>query len=109
MGGEIEDSALEVLHTCPLTNLTGERLFRDFDYCLNTKRNASLFHRTTRNMWKHNRTAKFLSRQSQSMTQKLIKKAIRYGPVYKRQSMEAKEAILKKTASKMCGTQKEKR
>ncbi|GFO08909.1 hypothetical protein PoB_003541400 [Plakobranchus ocellatus] len=92
--GELEESVLKVLKTCPLTNLTGERLFGDLDYCINVRRNASLFLRSTRNMWKHNKTEKFLSKQNERISKKLLKNAIKYGPVYKQRSIETKNKIL---------------
>ncbi|KAK3769900.1 hypothetical protein RRG08_048112, partial [Elysia crispata] len=93
-GGEIEDCVPEVLKTCPLTNLTGERMFGDFDYCINVRRNASLLHRSTRNMWKRNRTEKFLSDENPDKTRQLVKRAIEYGPVYKKRNVLEKQKLL---------------
>ncbi|GFS20488.1 hypothetical protein ElyMa_003314300 [Elysia marginata] len=46
-GGDTGEDVKKVLKTCPLTNLTGERLFGDLDYDLNKRRNASLCIRST--------------------------------------------------------------
>lgn len=101
-GGAIEESVLKVLKTCPLTNLTGERLFGDLDYCMNVRRNASLFLRSTRNMWKRNKTAKFLEKKSEKISKKLVQEAIEYGNVYKKRSLETKKKNFRNSSSQRC-------
>ncbi|GFS24279.1 hypothetical protein ElyMa_003411500, partial [Elysia marginata] len=54
--GDVPQDVLDVLKTCPLTNLIGERLFGDLDFDMSKRRRASLLLRTSLNMWKHNKT-----------------------------------------------------
>ena len=57
----------KILDTCPLTNLTGERLFGDLDYDMHKQRRASLHLRSTVTMFKHNDTINwFLSLDGKS-------------------------------------------
>ena len=41
-GADLNSNLIEILKTCPVTNLTGERLFGDFDFDLQKRRNTSL-------------------------------------------------------------------
>ncbi|GFO48411.1 hypothetical protein PoB_007491600 [Plakobranchus ocellatus] len=49
-GDAIPDSVMEILNTCPLTNLVGERLFGDLDFDMTKRRHSSLHHRSMINM-----------------------------------------------------------
>ncbi|GFO25770.1 hypothetical protein PoB_005227500 [Plakobranchus ocellatus] len=71
-GGDVPEHVRDLLDTCPLTNLTGERLFGDLDYSMIKRRTASTFFHSTINMWKHNRTSNFLSTKSPTARKKLI-------------------------------------
>ena len=59
----IPDDVVQVLKTCPLTNLTGERLFGDLDFDMFKRRRASLFLRSSINMWKRNKTGQWMSKK----------------------------------------------
>ena len=59
-GSHIDQETQYILNTCPLTNLSGERLFGDMDYDQLRRRLASTHHRSTVIMWKNNNTAKWL-------------------------------------------------
>jgi hypothetical protein len=59
-GEELEEDVKKVLGSCPLTNLIGERLFGDLDFDMNKSRNSSLSLRSTKTMWRRNRTAKWM-------------------------------------------------
>ena len=61
--GEVPQDIVDVLRTCPLTNLIGERLFGDLDFDMSKKRKASLHLRTSINMWKHNRTSQWIHKK----------------------------------------------
>ena len=54
--GEIREDVQKILDTCPMTNLTAERLFGDLDYDMNKHKRASLNLRSTTIMWKRNDT-----------------------------------------------------
>ena len=98
---DLSEDVRNVLQSCPLTNLTGERLFGDLDYCINKSRNASLILRSTVNMWKHNQTEKWLSKKSKSVSKALIERAIKYGPEWKRKSMLEKKAVDEKVQARI--------
>ncbi|GFO41302.1 hypothetical protein PoB_006780700 [Plakobranchus ocellatus] len=100
-GGELDEDVKVILKTCPLTNLTGERLFGDFDFDLNKRRNASIHIRSTTSMWKHNATRRWLDKQSIGMARKLVRKAIQYGPEWKKKSKEATNAVKEKIKIKI--------
>ena len=87
-GGEISDDVKNILDSCPLTNLTGERLFGDLDFDMSKCRNSSLRVRSSKNMWKHNRTAGWLGKQSPCTARKIIEKGIQFGPEYKKRNIE---------------------
>ncbi|KAK3696581.1 hypothetical protein RRG08_064880 [Elysia crispata] len=106
-GGDLANDVRKILQTCPLTNLTGERLFGDLDYCMNKRRNASLILRSTTNMW-NNRTAKWLSEQSPSLTRKLMERAIKYGPECKIKSLKEKEDVNERIQSRITENKRKK-
>ncbi|GFO21205.1 hypothetical protein PoB_004771000 [Plakobranchus ocellatus] len=78
-GGDVPEHVQKLLKTCPLTNLTGERLFGDLDYSMIKRRTASTFLHSTVNMWKHNKTSTFLSTKSPTARRKLIDSAKKNG------------------------------
>ena len=51
-------------------------------------------------MWKHNRTAKWLSEQSPSLTRKLMERAIKYGPECKIKSLKEKKDVNERIQSR---------
>ena len=100
-GGEIDPDVKNILSTCPMTNLTGERLFGDLDFCMNKRRHASTHLRSIISMLKHNGTMKWLSKQSGQASKNLLKKARKYGPVWRNKSRQENEEVLEKIKSIM--------
>ncbi|KAK3739666.1 hypothetical protein RRG08_053521 [Elysia crispata] len=83
-GGDLADDVRKILQTCPLTNLTGERLFGDLDYC-----SAS-------------------SLQSPSLTRKLMERAIKYGPECKIKSLKEKKDVNERIQSRITENKRKK-
>ena len=83
-GGDLADDVRKILQTCPLTNLTGERLFGDLDYC-----SAS-------------------SLQSPSLTRKLMERAIKYGPECKLKSLKEKKDVNERIQSRITENKRKK-
>ncbi|GFO03020.1 hypothetical protein PoB_002952500 [Plakobranchus ocellatus] len=79
-GGEIEPEVQQILHSCPLTNLTGECFFGDLDFHMQKRRHASLHLRSSLKMWR-NKTLSFVNKKkNKTARQKSVAKAIRYAP-----------------------------
>ncbi|GFO19533.1 hypothetical protein PoB_004603800 [Plakobranchus ocellatus] len=107
-GIELDGDVKKILKTCPLHNLTGERLFGDLDYDINKRRNALLILRYTNNMLKHNRSVNWLGEQSPSLTKKLIERAIKYGPEWKAKSIREKKAVNEKIQERIAENKRKK-
>ena len=88
VGGEISDDVKNIHDSCPLTKLTGERFFGDLDFDMSKCRNSSLRVRSSKNMWKHDRTAGRLGKQSPCTARKIIEKGIQFGPEFKKSNFE---------------------
>ena len=86
-GGDIPAEIQSLLDTCPLTNLTGERLFGDLDYDMSKRRTATTHLRSTINMWKHNKPSKFLSKKAPSVLKKIMDSGRKHGKALKKKSM----------------------
>ena len=59
-------------------------------------------------MWKHNKTSKRLGKQSLSCSEKLVKKAIKYGPVRGKKHQEERAAVKEKIKAKIRQNKSEK-
>lgn len=98
--GDIPDDIKSILDKCPLTNLTGEGLFGDFDYDINKRRHSSTHHRSTLNMWKHNQTAAWLQKKSGKEKDRILTSAHKCGRSLRQEHKEAvkreKLKVLKK-------------
>ena len=106
-GAELDKNLIEILKTCPLTNLTGERLFGDFDFDMNKRRNTSLHVRSTTNMWKHNGTANWLKKQTNSTSKKIVKKAIKYGSEWRKKYQNERASVKQKIKAKIMQNKRE--
>ena len=99
-GGDVPEHVQRLLKTCPLTNLTGERLFDDLDYSMVKRKTAPTFLHSTISMWKHNRTSTFLSSKSPKARRKLIDSAKKNGKKLKQKHKakvkETREAVKRK-------------
>ncbi|GFN81880.1 hypothetical protein PoB_000838600 [Plakobranchus ocellatus] len=100
-GCELSDEVKDILKTCPLTNLTGERLFGDLDYDMNKRRNTSLSMRSTYCMWKHNKTAQWLASQNSQEIHKLIQKGIDNAPEWKQHQKDERVAVQEKVKQRI--------
>ena len=107
-GAQLNSNLVGILKTCPLTNWTGERLFDNFDDDLQKRRNTSLHNRSTTNMWKGNKTSKWLGKQSLSSSEKLVKKAIKCLPVWGKKHQEEGAAVKEKIKAKIRHNKSEK-
>ena len=65
-GDELSDDLQNLLDKCPLTNLTGERMFGDLDYDMSRRRTATTHLRSTLNMCKHNKLSLYLDNMSET-------------------------------------------
>ena len=81
-GGEISEDIQKALDACPLTNLTGERLFGDLDYDFHRRKRASLHMRSTLNMWKHNNTAEWFYSLSEDKQREILEQARKNANLY---------------------------
>ena len=91
--GEIPTEVMAVLQTCPLSNLTGERLFGDLDYDIQKRRNASLHLRSSINMWRHNRTGFWLRTKKKKTAIHFLSRARSCGPEARRKSVENEKKV----------------
>ena len=87
-GDAISPEIMSILKTCPLTNLTGERLFGDLDFDMHKRRHASLHLRTTLNMWKRNKTSKWVNALKSAKSKKLLHDARKFAAPLKAKSKE---------------------
>ncbi|GFR67967.1 hypothetical protein ElyMa_005596700 [Elysia marginata] len=74
---DIPDEIKAILDTCPLTNLSGERLFGGLDYHMKKTPHSSTHHRSTINMWKHNRVASWLKKKNKSEKTRILADALK--------------------------------
>ena len=100
-GGEIVEEVKEILMTAPLTNLTGERLFGDFDFDIFKRRRASTFSRSSLNMFKHNKTGRWITKKTPTVAARLLKEARLHGMKMQRKSREAEKDIRLKIRAKL--------
>ncbi|KAK3795312.1 hypothetical protein RRG08_004467 [Elysia crispata] len=91
-GGEIVEEVKEILMTAPLTNLTAERLFGDFDFDIFKRRRAS-FSRSSLNMFKHNKTGRWITKKIPTAAARLLEEARLHGMKMQRKSREAEKDI----------------
>ncbi|GFS22087.1 hypothetical protein ElyMa_005100300 [Elysia marginata] len=70
--GEIPKDVLGVLKTALMTNLVEERLFDELDFDMSKRRRPSLYHRSSINMWKHNRTETWVGKKKKQETNRLL-------------------------------------
>lgn len=106
--GDIPDDVKTILDKCPLTNLTGERLFGDFDYDISKRRHSSTHHRSTINMWKHNQTAAWLRQKNDKERERILMTAQKFGKILRKQHNEAVEREQLKIQKKLEETEKKK-
>ena len=66
-GDELDEQLQQILDTCPLTNLVGERLFGDLDFDISKNRNTSVPNRSTLSMRKHNKTTGWLTQKTKCL------------------------------------------
>ena len=90
-GGEIVEEVKEFLMTAPLTNFIGERLFGDFDFPSFKLRRASVFSRSSLNMFKHNKTGRWITKKTPTVAARLLKEARVQGMKVQRKSREAED------------------
>lgn len=104
--GDIPKNIKEILDKCPLTNLTGERLFGDFDYDMNKRRHATTHHQSTLNMWKHNKTMKWFNGKSIGEQKRILQSSQTFGKQLRQEHQEAvqreKQKILKLIEDNEC-------
>ena len=92
-GDAISPEIMSILKTCPLTNLTGERLFGDLDFDMHKRRHASLHLRTTLNMWKRNKTSKWVNALKSAKSKKLLHDARKFAAPLKAKSKERSKNV----------------
>ncbi|GFO35080.1 hypothetical protein PoB_006158500 [Plakobranchus ocellatus] len=91
--GVLNDEVQSVLNTCPLTNLIGERMFGDLDFDMSKRRHASTHLRTTINMWKHNKTSKWIAKQNWTKARKLLSSARKHRADWKNKSKLSEQTV----------------
>ena len=99
----------EFLNTCPLTNLTGERMFGDLDYDMGRRRNASTYLRSTVNMWKHNQPSKFLDSKTTNAFKKTMAAGRKHGKELKKKHDRAIKAVREKVKAKIAENERNKK
>ncbi|GFO13747.1 uncharacterized protein PoB_004025200 [Plakobranchus ocellatus] len=100
-GGELPENLMSLLNTCPLTNLVEERLFGDLDFDMSKRRPSSTHHRSTINMWKHNKTAHWLKRKTIKEKYKILRSASKKGPALRKKHREDDMAVKEKIKQKL--------
>ena len=94
--GSLPHEVHEVLKTCPLTNLVGERLFGDLDFDMSKRRRASLHLRTSINMWKHNGTGHWMSKKKKQEAVHLLTMARKNKEELKKRCRESEKDVRRK-------------
>ena len=100
-GGELVEEVKEILMTAPLTNLTEEHLFGDFDFDIFKRRRTSTFSRSSLNMFKHNKTGRWITKKTPTVAARLLKEARLHGMKMQRKSREAEKDIRLKIRAKL--------
>lgn len=89
-----DESILESLNHCPLTNLVGDSAFVDFDYDFYRRSNASLINRSAKHVVKkRNNTVEYITKQSPAMKEALFKSARPERIYLKKESREEEESV----------------
>ncbi|KAK3781443.1 hypothetical protein RRG08_019068 [Elysia crispata] len=105
-GSHIDQETQYILNTCPLTNLSGERLFGDMDYNQLRRRHGSTHHRSTVIMWKHNNTAKWLLNKSNGERSKIMDSTIKHGKELRQKHLESVKKVNEEIKAKLLDTEK---
>ena len=82
-GSVIAKDIQDLLNSCPLTNLTGERFFGDLDFDISKRRTASTHLRNTANMWKHNTPSTYLDQKTPSALKQSMALGRKHGKILK--------------------------
>ena len=96
------------LDTCPLTNLTGERMFGDLDYDMTRRRRASTLLRSTVNMWKHNKTSRFLDQKSPNALRNTMASGRKHGKELKLKHAAAVKRVREKIKARILENERKK-
>ncbi|GFR74711.1 hypothetical protein ElyMa_000436500 [Elysia marginata] len=108
-GDVLPSDIQELLDTCPLTNLTGERLFGDLDYDMSKRRSASTYLRSTINIWKHNTPSKFLEKKTPDCLKETMSAGRKHGKGLKRKHDASVKAVREKTKARIIENERRKR
>lgn len=100
-GGELPTDIQVLLDTCPLTNLTGERLFGDLDYDMTKRRTASTFLRSTISMMKHNNLSAFIDSKTPIELDAIMSSGRKQGKKLKDKHKEAKRQAKEELKAKL--------
>lgn len=97
----------DALQHCPVTNLIGENAFGDLDFDMNKRRHASFHHRSSTQMWKHNKTGKWLSGKEEKDQSKLLSLARKHGKNLRFQHKEQERLVMLKIREKLLENQRQ--
>ena len=92
-GGAVSQEVRNTLEKCPLTNLSGEHAFGDLDYNIQTKRHASLHHRSTSNMLKQNKTVAWLAGKSETEREHVLKASRKCSKALRTKHQQQEEVV----------------
>ena len=108
-GGCLPHDVQELLDKCPLTNLTGERLFGNLDYDMSRRRTATTLLRSTLSMWKHNTPSKFLNKKAQTALEKSMAAGRKHGKELKRKHDEAVKVVRERIKARIAENEEKRR
>ena len=91
----------KTLHLCPLTNLIGENAFGNLDFDINKRRHASLHHRSTSQMWRANKTDKWLTGQGEDKQARLLAVAREKGSFLRKNHQQQEKIVSLKVREKI--------
>ena len=90
----------QILKHCPVTNLIGENAFGDLDFDMNRRRHTTFHHRSTMQMWKHNRTGQWLSGKQEEEQTRLMSIARKHGKILRYNHRQQEKIVMLKIRGK---------
>lgn len=86
----------QTLKHCPVTNLIGENAFGDLDFNINKRRHTSLHHHSSTQMWRANKTGKWLSGKGEQERTNLMLLARKEDRLLRRRQQQQEKIVMLK-------------
>ena len=99
----------ETLKHCPVTNLIGENAFGDLDFDINKRRHTTLHHRSSTQMWRANKTRKWLSRKGVQEQTNLMALARKQGKLLRKRHQQQEKIVMLKVREAIIDNERRKR